>query len=75
VDATVKFFEELMLPMQQLLQQTAKGKPEKGEEDKPVNKPAYSFEPTYMYDAMKEKEQLKKLLVRSRVQNASFVTD
>jgi hypothetical protein len=74
VDATVKFFEEFMPPMQQLLQQTAEGKPENDEEDKTVNKPVYSFEPTYMYDAMKEK-QLKKLLVRYRVQNASFVTD
>jgi hypothetical protein len=34
---------------------------DEGEGDKVVD----SFEPTYMYDAMKEKRQLKYLMVRS----------
>ena len=70
VDATVRFFEEFRseekepLPTQQPLQQAAWGKSredEEGEDHSAVD----SFEPLYMYDAMKEKRQLKHLLVRS----------
>ena len=64
VDATVKFFEEITIkeppPAQQQLQQTPGRKPREDEEAKKVD----SFEPIYMYDAMKEKRQLKLLLVR-----------
>ena len=71
VDATMRFFEELMFkekgppPTQQPPQQAARGEPR---DDKVLD----SFEPTYMYDAMKEKRQLKDLLVRSRDQDAPF---
>ena len=68
VDATVRFFEEFMfegkepLPMQQPLQQ-----PREGKEAKKVHDATDPFEPTYLYDAMREKRQLEKFLVRSRV--------
>jgi hypothetical protein len=65
VDATVRFFEEFMFeeeeppPTQQPLQQ-----PREGKETKKTHNAADPFEPMYMYDAMKEKRQLKILLVR-----------
>ena len=68
VDATVRFVEEFVFkdkepPLtQQLPQQVTGGKPREDEEE---NKVVGSFEPTYMYDAMKETRQLKHLLVRS----------
>jgi hypothetical protein len=70
VDATVKFFEEFIVeekepPTTPQLRQTARKKPREGEDGKKENKVVDSFEPTYMYDAMREKRQLKKLLVRS----------
>ena len=67
VDATIRFFEEFMFnekespPTQQPPQQSRED-----EEGKKENKAMDSFEPKYMYDVMKEKSQLKKLLVRSR---------
>jgi hypothetical protein len=79
VDATVRFFEEFTFkkkeppPTQQLPQQATRERPDEDEEDK--DKVMDPFEPTYMYDALKEKRQLKKLLVGSRAQNAPFVTD
>jgi hypothetical protein len=73
VDATVRFFEEFMFkeeprPMQQPLQQpeAATGKPREDDQEKKIHNAADSFEPTYIYDAMKEKRQLKNMLVRSR---------
>jgi hypothetical protein len=64
VDATVKFFEEFTIreppPAQQQPQQTPGRKPREDEEAKKVD----SFEPIYLYDAMKEKRQLNLLLVR-----------
>jgi hypothetical protein len=71
VDATVRFFEDFTIrekgppPTQQSPQQAARGKPWKDEEKKEKNV-VDSFEPAYMYGAMKEKRQLKHLLVRSR---------
>ena len=67
VDATVRFFEEFIFkeestPTQQPPQQDAREDEEQKEEQNAAN----SFEPTYLYDAMKEKRQLKNLLVRSR---------
>jgi ubiquitin carboxyl-terminal hydrolase 10 len=72
VDAMVRFLEEFMFkekeppPTQQLPQVAAGGKPREDEEAKKEHSAVDSFEPTYMYDAMKEKRQPKKLLVCSR---------
>ena len=74
VDAMIRFFEEFVSedkeppPTQQLLQQpeTTKGKAKEGEVEKKDNEIVNSFEPTYLYEAMKEKRQLKHLLVRTR---------
>jgi hypothetical protein len=71
VDATVRFFKEFVFkeeppPTQQPPQQAAGRKPRESKEEKFKNKVVDSFEPTYMYDAMKEKAQLKTFLVRSR---------
>jgi ubiquitin carboxyl-terminal hydrolase 10 len=59
VDATVRFFKEF----------TVEESPSTQQQSQPATagtSRADSFEPTYMYDAMKEKRQLKPLLVRSR---------
>ena len=67
VDATLRFFEEFVLKeketpsTKQRPHLAATGKP-RGDEEKKV---ADSFEPTYIYDAMKQKKQLKHFLVRS----------
>ena len=69
VDATVRFLEEFMSregppPAQQPPQpgegRTSGKDEEKGKEKNVVN----SFEPTYLYDAMNRKSELKDLLVR-----------
>jgi hypothetical protein len=71
VDATMGFFEEFMFrekvppPTQQSLQLVARGESRQDEGEKEENKVVDSFEPTYMYDAMKEKTQLRNMLVRS----------
>ena len=71
VDATVRFFEEFRskekepLPTQQPLQQAAWGKSREDEEEREEHSAVDSFEPLYRYDAMKEKRQLKHLLVCS----------
>jgi ubiquitin carboxyl-terminal hydrolase 10 len=81
VDAMVRFLEEFVFRekeppptqiTQQLLQHATRGKPREDGEEKNENNFVDSFEPTYMYDAMKVKRQLKNLLVRSRAQNAPF---
>jgi hypothetical protein len=71
VDATARFVEELMFkekeppPTQQLPQQAAREiTPREDGEAKKEQNAMDSFEPTYMYDAMKEKRQLQSLLVR-----------
>ena len=71
LDATVKLFEEFVLreepPLaQQPPQQAAGGKPKEDEEAKKAHNVVGSFEPSYMYDVMKGKRQLKGLLVCSR---------
>ena len=68
-DATAKFLNEFIFekepsPTQQPLDETADGKPKEDEEDKKDLNSAVSFEPAYLYDAMKEKRRLKELLVR-----------
>ena len=69
VDATIRFFEEFVFkdgppPTQQPPPQAAGGKLREDEEAKKEHNVVDSFEPTYVYDAMKEKGQLKILLVR-----------
>ena len=69
VDATVRFLKEFVVEESPSTEQQAQpatggtaGADEKKEDDNLVD----SFEPAYMYDAMREKRQLKHLLVRSR---------
>ena len=67
VDATVRLFEEFAFKEKEpsLPQAVARGKPRDDEEEKNESEIVNSFEPTYMYAAMREKRQLKHLLVRS----------
>ena len=69
-DATVRFLKEFIVEEESpsTLQQTrpATGGTSGDDEEKKGDKVVDSFEPTYMYDAMKEKGQLKPLLVCSR---------
>ena len=77
VDATLRFFEEFRFKKEQPQeppQQVAGGNVREDEETKKeIN--ADSFQPSYMYDVMKGKIQLKKLLVRSRATYRPAVTD
>ena len=70
VDATVRFFNEFLAegesPSKQQQSQSTTGETSKADEEKKDDNVVDSFEPTYMYDALKEKRQLKPLLVRSR---------
>jgi hypothetical protein len=70
VDATVRFFKEFIVqdesPSTQQQSLPATGGTSRAEEEMKDDNAVDSFEPTYMYDAMKEKRQLKPLLVRSR---------
>jgi hypothetical protein len=77
VDATVKFLDEFvykekLFMTQQSQQNAAKGKVKGNEEGKNKHDVMDSFNPRYMYDALKEKWQLKSLLVCSRNQDAPF---
>ena len=66
LDATMRFFKEFIvqeLPSTQEQSQPAVGGTLTAEKEKNL---VDSFEPTYIYDAMKEKRQLRPLLVRSR---------
>jgi hypothetical protein len=69
VDATVRFVKEFIVeeesPSTQHQSQLATGGPSRADEEKRVDNVIDSFEPTYLYDAMKAKRQLKPLLVRS----------
>lgn len=84
VDATVRFFEEFIFkeelrpiqqPPQQLDLDAATGKPREDDQKKKMHNAVDSFEPTYLYNVMKEKRQLKNMLVRfcSRVATHSLV--
>ena len=69
VDATVRFLKEFVVeesPSTEQQSQPATGGTAGADEEKEDDNLADSFEPAYMYDAMKEKRQLKPLLVRSR---------
>ena len=74
VDATVRFFKEFSVgeesPSTPQWSQPATGWTSRAEE-KRDNTAVDSFEPTYLYDAMKEKRQLKLLLVRSHTHVAA----
>ena len=72
-NATVIFFGEFVFkekeppPTQRPPRQAARGNPNEGaSEGEEENRTMDSFDPTYIYDAMKEKKQLKDLLVGSR---------
>jgi hypothetical protein len=66
VDATVRFLKELVEEESQQRSWPATGGKSRVDEERKDDTVVDSFEPTYMYDAMKEKRQLKPLLVRSR---------
>ena len=70
VDATLRFFEEFSVldesPSTQQQSQPATGGTSRVDEEKKDKISADPFEPTYMYNALTEKRQLKTLLVRSR---------
>ena len=77
VDATVRFLDEFAYkgkpPLrQQSLQLTEKGKEREEEKEKKEDDDTNPLLPTYMYDAMKEKRQLKNMLVRSSAHEARF---
>ena len=72
VDATVRFFEEFMPKEKEPSQEATGGKPREDEKAKKGHNAVDSFEPIYMYDAMKEKAQIKDLLVRRRNQDSSL---
>jgi hypothetical protein len=76
-DAMVKLLDEFVYKEERFVTQRPQQNPEKGEErrneeGKKEHDVAGSFNPRYMYDAMKEKRQLKPLLVCSRNQDAPF---
>ncbi len=75
VDATVRFFKEFIVeeesPSMQQQSQPATGGTSRADEEKEHDSIVDSFEPSYMYDAMREKRQLKPLLVRPRAHVAA----
>ena len=80
VDATVRFLEEFTFKekkpprMHRPLQQ-AREMPREDEEEKNELNAVNSFELTYLYDAIKEKKQLKDILVRCRDHDAHCITN
>ena len=75
VEATVRFFKEFIVEEESRSgkQQTqpVMGGTSRANEEKKDDNVFDSFEPTYLYDVMKEKRQLKSLLVRSRAHVAA----
>ena len=79
-DATVRFFDDFVFKeespsTQEPPQQTAGRKLREVEGEKKEHDAEDSFEPTYVYDAMREKEKLKNLLVSSRDQDSPLITN
>ena len=77
VDATVRFSEEFTFkeeppPLQQHPQAATEENPREDQGAEKEHDSAHSFEPVYVYDAMKGKRKLKNLLVRSHGRGASF---
>jgi hypothetical protein len=75
VDATARFFKEFIVeeesPSTQQQSQPAAARTSRADEEKKDDHVVDSFEPTYLYDAMREKRQLIPLLVRSRAHVAA----
>jgi ubiquitin carboxyl-terminal hydrolase 10 len=69
VDATVEFFKQFLVedgsPSTQQPSHPAIEGTSRVDEERKGDNIVDSFEPTYLYDAMKEKRQLKPLFVRS----------
>ena len=70
VDATIKFLDEFVYKeapsvVPQPQEEAGKGKSKEGEEEKKEHDTVDSLELTYIYDVMKEKSQLNRLLVRT----------
>ena len=79
VDATMRFFEEFAQkkPPPTVTQQPpqhAVSEIQREDEEKKEHNAVDLFEPTYIYDAMNEKTQLKDSLVRSRDQDAPLLS-
>lgn len=77
VDAKVKFLDEFVYKeelsvTQQMKLTTEGGEARESEERKKEHDATDSFNPRYLYDAMKEKTQLKYLLVCYRTQDTLF---
>ena len=78
LDATVRLVDEFTFKeseppsIQRPHEQAAGAEPREDKEAKKGHGSVDSFEPVYMYDAMKEKRQLKNLLVRTRAWDAPF---
>ena len=62
VDATIRFFAEFTSE-EKMSPSAPHGNPNEGEEKGKNNRLVNSFNPTYLYDVMKESGQLKTLLV------------
>ena len=75
VDATMKFFEEFMFKEEPPLAQQAAAEKLMEDQAKKARNAAHSFEPSYLYGAMKGKRPLKGLLVRPRAMQCPVVTD
>ena len=75
VGATVRFFKEFLVgeesPSTQQQSQLVRGETSKANDEKKGGHTVDPFEPKYFYDAMKEKQQLKPLLVRFRAHVAA----
>jgi hypothetical protein len=74
-DGTMRFLEEFVFKEPPPTQQATGGKPREGEETNEEYDADDTFEPTYMGEAMKEKKQLKTMLVRFRAAWRLAVTD
>ena len=72
LDATMRFLEEFVFKEEPppSHQEAAVGKMREDEDTMKGHNAVNSFEPMFIYDAMKEKRQLKYLLVRSRDKGA-----
>ena len=64
LDATARLFEDFMHKEKEPPQEAAERKPREDEDAKKKHDVIDSFEPMYLYEAMKEKRSLKHLLVR-----------
>jgi ubiquitin carboxyl-terminal hydrolase 10 len=74
VDVTARFLKEVIFEEESSMQQQSRpatGGTSRADQEKKDDNVVDSFEPTYLYDAMKEKRQLKPLLVRPRAHVAA----